>query len=634
MRDATPVNGENETTFVSCLYDLSAREVGGRERTIEQYLELSRAVIAARVPLVLFIDRHLESALGKLVAEVGDPRCTSLVVAPLEESVYFRHLPTITAHFAAGRRSATCGNLLKDTPAYVVLSWTKQHLLQMAMDLDLHVTPRFAWIDIGVAHAAPLPVSGLGCLASRASDRIRLCALVSIIEADVRDRDRYYRERVIPAVASGFFGGRRDQMQELGGRFAEEVTRCLDTGWPSFDETIFGAMVVDDPDRFELYRGSHLDLFTNFDLAVPAAVALRANDRIAATRALADPDARTAGARELLLWHQLPHDVEREARGIELENAPVLADWINETRVGTVTVPTESGWSNSNPTIASDDEGYRAVVRQVNYELRNGGYHFPGGEAIVRTRNVLVHLTPDLTVDWSIEMTDHESPLRAGHGVTRGFEDLRLFRHDGRWRALAVVAEAAELAIPQVALLTLDDAGFVSDSVLLAGPAARRPEKNWVPVIDEHAGPMVVVYSWWPLIVGEIDESTGALRVVHRSETPLIARHFRGGAQVIAAGGQLLTVIHETLAWPDGDRWYQHRFVGLSRDLQIMGISRPFRFVGASVEFCCGMATRGDELVVTFGVQDHAAALAVLPLEQAFASLNDCTVGLDSTGSL
>jgi hypothetical protein len=49
--------------------------------------------------------------------------------------------------------------------------------------------------------------------------------------------------------------------------------------------------------------------------------------------------------------------------------------------------------------------------------------------------------------------------------------------------------------------------------------------------------------------------------------------------------------------------------------------SATFSFTGAPVEFAAGLAVQGDTAVVSFGINDGAAALAVLPVPEVLACL-------------
>ena len=64
----------------------------------------------------------------------------------------------------------------------------------------------------------------------------------------------------------------------------------------------------------------------------------------------------------------------------------------------------------------------------------------------------------------------------------------------------------------------------------------------------------------------------------------------------------------------------------LDERLSMRALSRPFTFTSDRVEFCAGMALRGDELVLSFGVSDAAAGLAVVSLDEALGLLEDATL--------
>ena len=43
------------------------------------------------------------------------------------------------------------------------------------------------------------------------------------------------------------------------------------------------------------------------------------------------------------------------------------------------------------------------------------------------------------------------------------------------------------------------------------------------------------------------------------------------------------------------------------------GMSQPFSFIDARVEFCVGAAKQGEDLLVSFGFQDNAAFVLRVP---------------------
>ena len=50
-------------------------------------------------------------------------------------------------------------------------------------------------------------------------------------------------------------------------------------------------------------------------------------------------------------------------------------------------------------------------------------------------------------------------------------------------------------------------------------------------------------------------------------------------------------------------------------------MSRPFRFLRLGVEFCAGAALDGDDLLLSFGVDDHRAFVCRTPASRVRSML-------------
>jgi hypothetical protein len=134
-------------------------------------------------------------------------------------------------------------------------------------------------------------------------------------------------------------------------------------------------------------------------------------------------------------------------------------------------------------------------------------------------------------------------------------------------------------------------------------------------------GELLIVYRCGPTIVLRCDPATGELTRRAEHDAPEPADEFRGGSQGVAVDGEgHLFVVHEVDRSGTALR-YLHRFLMLDGSLHLSSVSPPFTFTSDRVEFCAGMARRADELVLSFGVSDAAAGLAVLPLREALALL-------------
>jgi predicted GH43/DUF377 family glycosyl hydrolase len=294
--------------------------------------------------------------------------------------------------------------------------------------------------------------------------------------------------------------------------------------------------------------------------------------------------------------------------------APTLAALAPGTRIGEIKLDVRPAWPCFNPSIASDGDGFRMIVRTANYEL--GGEIFDG-DGVLRNMNYLVELDSDLAVARASALADRTSQPARFPSRIQGFEDCRLFRCGDTWYATATVCDLNPGERREVALLTLDGADIVACSVL-AGPHAERHEKNWMPF--ELGGSPHVLYSCAPTAVLRCDPSSGATEIVAQHDAPPEAHRLRGGSQGVPYDGGHLFVVHEVDRSGPAAR-YHHRLLALGADHAIVALSRPFSFIADRVEFCAGMALHADTLVLSFGVSDVAAGLAVVPLAEAIAML-------------
>lgn len=283
-----------------------------------------------------------------------------------------------------------------------------------------------------------------------------------------------------------------------------------------------------------------------------------------------------------------------------------LTESVPGTRIQPILFEVPAGWSRFNPSIALDSGGFAAIVRSSNYavETSTGRYEIFDDEGAVITRNYLAHLTPDLQLKSATPIW--ETDVGLSRGRVRGYEDCRLFRWNGVWHVLAVTREMDPQGTCGIVRMRLSDGGF-QDLVTLSSSV--RHEKNWMPVIYD--GELIVIYSCFPTVILHV---TGAgVKEIIRHPGPMIARDFRGGSQGVPVEDGYLFVVHEVVVGDTGGRVYLHRFVRTDMDLCITDVSLPFYFIHPTVEYCCGLALRDSELVLSFGFQDREAFVATVP---------------------
>jgi glycosyltransferase involved in cell wall biosynthesis/predicted GH43/DUF377 family glycosyl hydrolase len=352
-------------------------------------------------------------------------------------------------------------------------------------------------------------------------------------------------------------------------------------------------------------------------------------ERAMAAAALGRAADATGDLTALLSRPRLPPEIEEHIRGMladagehraagrrdrRQDEERRLAALVPDVRIGEIRLDVRPAWPTFNPSIAADGDGFRVVVRTANYAIERGVLHADG---VLHNINYLVSLDAELAAT-AVEAVADRSPGPPRHPSNiQGYEDCRLFELAGIWYATATVCDLSPAERREIALLRFEGSDVVEVTPLL-GPHPERHEKNWMPFVRD--GELLILYRCGPTVVLRCDPASGTLERVAESDAPDFADELRGGSQGVPVAGGHLFVVHEV------DRGgpllrYLHRFAMLDDRLVLCAASEPFTFTSDRVEFCAGMARRDDELVLSFGISDAAAGLAVVPLDRALGLL-------------
>lgn len=290
------------------------------------------------------------------------------------------------------------------------------------------------------------------------------------------------------------------------------------------------------------------------------------------------------------------------------------------------------GPSLSNPTILVSKIGEILVnLRNLNYVL----YHSESGifehswgplcylhqenDQRLVTNNILCKLDENFNIKSSkiIDTTFlDENPMWEFVGL----EDGRLVEWDDK---LFLSGVRRDTTVNGVGRMELSDIVYKKDKVIeksrqrIPAPGEDNSycEKNWMPVLNKK-----YTYIKWtnPTEVAEFNPEDKTCKTIIINEyKKLDTRDLRGGSQVIFLNDLYLALVHEVDLYNSEagrkNAVYTHRFVVWNKDFEVIEVSDSFSFMGAKIEFCCGMAEYQDKLLITFGFQDNAAYLLGMP---------------------
>lgn len=305
---------------------------------------------------------------------------------------------------------------------------------------------------------------------------------------------------------------------------------------------------------------------------------------------------------------------------------------------------TESkGLGIMNPSIFIDNDKILMNLRNVNYTLyhcegeqlfnnRWGplAYLNPENDLHLKTTNFLCELNEDYTIKnhYKIDTSKHDIPaVWEFHGL----EDARLVRWDGRLFHCGVRRDVKPNGEGRMELseLIIEDNNVKEINRYRINPPNNPDsycEKNWVPILDMHYH----FVKWTnPTEVVKVNINDCTSQTIFLGDNTIQGfPDLRGGSQVISIGNYRIGIMHNVNLFKNKlqqkDATYMHHIVIWNSNWNIKSITDAFSFMDGEIEFCCGLALRNKELLITFGFQDNAAYLLRMPIKffESFAKLN------------
>lgn len=296
-----------------------------------------------------------------------------------------------------------------------------------------------------------------------------------------------------------------------------------------------------------------------------------------------------------------------------------------------------------NPSIFNHNGRLLLNVRHVNYILYHSEtkkfphqwgplvYVHPENDIALKTHNVMCELDENLNVinPHRVKMTLDTPPTWNFVGL----EDARLFSWDGRMFLCGVRRDCYDdKGTGRMEMCEIEEKDGIWTEVARhpipsTGDDTSYCEKNWMPVLDM---PWHFVKWTNPTDLVHFDlKKKKTKSVVHDEDKKYdFPKDLRGGSQVYRINeNQRMAFLHETSLYHDvfgrKDGNYAHRVVIWDNDWNITYSSRRFYFFGThydhttskdfTVEFATGMTLLGNDILISFGLQDNASYILRMP---------------------
>lgn len=280
--------------------------------------------------------------------------------------------------------------------------------------------------------------------------------------------------------------------------------------------------------------------------------------------------------------------------------------------------------SLTNPSIFNDNGKLLINLRNVNYALYHAEkglnehpwgplcYLHPENNWILHTYNILCELNNSLDI---ISYSQIDTSLLDVEPKWEfvGLEDGRLVKWDNKLYLSGVRRDTTTNGQGRIELSEIIHKNkWIENNrhrIPAPPPDASYCEKNWMPILD-----MPYHYIKWtnPTEVVKYnleDKSCCTTRL--NNYTEYNTSDLRGGSQVLKIKNYYFALVHEVnLFQTEANRKnadYYHRFVLWDQEFNLIRVSDRFNFMGARIEFCCGMCEFNGNYLISFGFQDNAA---------------------------
>ena len=290
-----------------------------------------------------------------------------------------------------------------------------------------------------------------------------------------------------------------------------------------------------------------------------------------------------------------------------------------------------NGTGLMNPSIFNDNGKLILNLRHVQYTLYHTRGKFEnryGPLAYLNPENDITLTTTNYfcSLDNNLSITSFNKVDTSKHDITPiwefvGLEDARLVRWDNKLYICGVRRDTKDNGEGRMELSELK----ISNNKVEEISRFRIPppinddtsycEKNWMPILD-----MPYHFVKWtnPTEVVKVDPIKKTCTQVFLGTDYSSKRDIRGGSQVITIGDYRVAITHEVDLWQNKNNnkeaTYRHRIVTWDKDWNVVNISDEFDFMTGYIEFCCGLAIKDDNVLVSFGYEDNAAYLLKIPL--------------------
>ena len=253
----------SEPTIVSMFYDIREKDKNKTglylNKRIQQYCELAKKFILS-LPYNLIIFTDNEEVISVIESQRSSIKNKTYIYKLNLLNTYFykdlTRLEELQSEFIILN-----GNLIKDTPLYIVLTNNKFDFIEKAIELNPFNSSHFIWMDFGINHVAK-NTELIHEWINFVPDKIKQLCINPYIE---NIEPKRYFKKIYHNCAAGLFSGSKENLLKYVELFKQKTEQIYyNEGWYQLEEALMTIIQRENIDLFDFYYGDYEGIISNY----------------------------------------------------------------------------------------------------------------------------------------------------------------------------------------------------------------------------------------------------------------------------------------------------------------------------------------------------------------------------------
>ncbi len=251
-----------------------------------------------------------------------------------------------------------------------------------------------------------------------------------------------------------------------------------------------------------------------------------------------------------------------------------------------------------------DKSGYYLNIRYVNYEITKTGSYLNCDKYII-TINKYVELDNEFKVI-NTKIFELEENGRRYMGI----EDIKIFNTNTNTNIKFI---GTGFHLNNKIGIVIGDYNLTKNKLeyneYTQSFKQTDCEKNWVFFKSNINSKEQIIYSWFPLLICDLDENTKQLIPINKLHMPKIFKYIRGSSCGFNYNNEIWFITH--LVSYESPRWYYNCIVVFDNNMNLLRYTPPFKLDNTPIEYTLSIIVEDNKVIIPYSKWDRETIIGI-----------------------